>query len=90
MKRLAIFVIVLACMLLPAALAENDGDCVYTLLNADGEVITRRAGRMYVGDEYISGDNILYRVNFVDDANCTATEPITWSDGHTFVFVSYA
>ena len=58
---------------LPTACAENDGDCVYTLLNADGEVLTRRAGRMYVDDEYISGDDRLYRVAFVDDAACTAT-----------------
>ena len=58
---------------LPAARAENDGDCVYTLLNADGEVLTRRAGRMYVDDEYISRDDRLYRIAFVDDANCTAT-----------------
>ena len=57
---------------LPAC-AETDGDCVYTLLNADGEVLTRRAGRMYVDDEYISGDDVLYRVAFVDDAACTAT-----------------
>ena len=58
---------------LPTACAENDGDCVYTLLNADGEVLTRRAGRMYVDDEYISGDDKLYRVAFVDDVACTAT-----------------
>ncbi len=55
------------------ALAENDGDCVYTLLDADGNRLTRRAGRMYEGDEYISGDDKLYRVAFVDDAACTAT-----------------
>ena len=60
-------------LIFPTALAENDGDCVYTLLNADGEVLTRRAGRMYVDDEYISGDDRLYRVAFVDDAACTAT-----------------
>ena len=60
-------------LVLPTAHAENDGDCVYTLLNADGEVLTRRAGRMYVDDEYISRDDRLYRVAFVDDAACTAT-----------------
>ena len=59
--------------LAPAALAETDGDCVYTLLDADGRALTQRAGRMYVDDEYISGDDKLYRVAFVDDAACTAT-----------------
>ncbi len=59
--------------LLPAALAENDGDCVYSLLDADGKLLTRRAGRMYEGDEYISGDDRWYRVAFVDDEACTAT-----------------
>ena len=60
-------------LILPTACAENDGDCVYTLLSADGKVLTRRAGRMYVDDEYISGDDRLYRVAFVDDAACTAS-----------------
>ena len=74
MKKFLLFLCtLLLCLTLPCALAENDGDCIYTLLNADGEVITRRAGRMYEGDEYISSDNILYRVVFVDDENCTAT-----------------
>ena len=74
MKKFLLFLCtLLLCMSFSCALAENDGDCIYTLLNADGEVITRRAGRMYEGDEYISSDNILYRVVFVDDENCTAT-----------------
>ncbi len=55
------------------ALAENDGDCIYTLADADGKPLTTRAGRIYVGDEYISGQDILYRVAFVDDARCIAT-----------------
>ena len=74
MKKFLLFLCtLLLCLTLPCALAENDGDCIYTLLNADGEVITRRAGRMYEGDEYISSGDILYRVVFVDDENCTAT-----------------
>lgn len=60
-------------MLSPVARAENDGDCVYTLLDANGQKLTQRAGRMYEGDEYISGDDKWYRVAFVDDAACTAT-----------------
>lgn len=73
MKRILILLAML-CAALPArALAENDGDCIYTLRNADGETITRRAGRMYEGDEYISADDILYRIGFVDDEKCIAT-----------------
>ena len=72
MKKFLICLCLLLC-LAPCALAENDGDCIYTLMDADGRVLTRRAGRIYVGDEYISQDDILYRVVFVDDANCSAT-----------------
>lgn len=58
----------LCIILSPAALAfENDGDCVYTLYDPDGKKLTVRAGRMYEGDEYISGDNRLYRIVSVDD-----------------------
>lgn len=71
MKKLILLLALLA--LFSSARAETDGDCIYTLLNADGEVLTRRAGRMYEGDEYISGDNQHYRIAFVDDARCTAT-----------------
>lgn len=52
---------------------ETDGDCVYTLLTEQGEALTQRAGRMYEGDEYISGDDGWYRVVSVDDAAQTAT-----------------
>lgn len=59
--------------LMPAALGEMDGDCVYTLLDESGGVLTMRGGRMYEGDEYIAGDDGLYRVVSVDDAAMTAT-----------------
>jgi hypothetical protein len=72
MKKIIILLLGLL-VLFSTARAETDGDCIYTLLNADGEVLTRRAGRMYEGDEYISGDNRHYRIAFVDDARCTAT-----------------
>ena len=72
MKKAAILLLVLLMLAAPCALAENDGDCIYTLYDADGEIITRRAGRMYVGDEYISGDDILYRVTHVEDGRCAA------------------
>ena len=75
MKALRFLSMLLLAMLLtaPSALAETDGDCLYTLLGPDGQPLTRRGGRMYVGDEYISGDDQLYRIVSVDDAAMTAT-----------------
>lgn len=76
MKKLCILLALMMGMALGGALAEgseNDGDCVYTLLDADGGKLTSRAGRIYVGDEYISAEDMLYRVVFVDDEKCTAT-----------------
>ena len=57
---------------LGALAGETDGDCLYTMLDSGGQVVARRAGRMYVSDEYISGDNRLYRVTAVDTAHETA------------------
>ena len=77
MKRVLICLCACLLCLLPAqtalAAGENDGDCIYTLVDADGAVLTKRAARMYEGDEYISSDNRYYRVAFVDDARCVAT-----------------
>lgn len=52
-----------------AALAEEE---VYTMLDASGNQITLRGGQMFAGDEYISGDNQLYRIVTVDDESRTA------------------
>ena len=71
MKRLWILVIALIALAVPAR-AEMDGESVYTLYDAQGNELTMRAGRMYVGDEYISGDDRLYRVASVDDSARTA------------------
>ena len=77
MKRVLICLCACLILLMTAqtalAAGENDGDCIYTLVDADGAVLTRRAARMYEGDEYISSDNRQYRVAFVDDARCVAT-----------------
>lgn len=60
-----------------SALAECDGDCLYTLLDRSGNVLTQRAGQMYVGDGYIAGDDREYRVFAVNDAEQTAwAEPV--------------
>ncbi|MBR1560113.1 MAG: stage II sporulation protein P [Clostridia bacterium] len=67
MRRLiAILLALLLFAALPAR-AENDGDCVYTLVDEQGAALTMRGGRMYPGDEYIASDNRYYRVASVDD-----------------------
>ena len=73
MRRLTACALALLALLAATARAEMDGDCVYTLLGPDGSALTRRGGRIYVGDEYIAGDDSWYRVVSVDDANMTAT-----------------
>lgn len=73
MKRILVCLLAALFCLPLCAMAENDGDCVYTLVDAGGTPLTRRAGRMYVGDEYISRSDRLYRVAFVDDQKCVAT-----------------
>ena len=78
MKRWIIALCLLALLRPCGALAENvesgenDGDRVYSLFDQNGELLTRRGGRMYVDDEYISSDNQLYRVVQVDDMQGTA------------------
>ena len=84
MRRLVI--VALAAMLVCApALAETDGDCLYTLTDAQGNVLTQRGARMFPGDEYISGDNRHYRVVSVDDAAQTAAAEIV-DDGDEEAF----
>ena len=65
--------IALSTLIAPAAYANTDGDCIYTLVDTGGAYLTCRGGRIYEGDEYISGDDRLYRVVSVDDDSCTAT-----------------
>lgn len=74
MLRRILSLVALMCMLTVsrAAAQETDGDCIYTLYTMDGEMLTQRAGRMYEGDEYISGDDRHFRIAEVDDASCSA------------------
>lgn len=57
--------------LIPNAAAAEE-ETVYTMLDSYGNHITMRAGKMHVGDEYISGDNRHYVIVSVDDASHTA------------------
>ncbi len=55
-----------------ASAEEADDQYIYTMTDENGAYIMSRLGRMYTGDEYISGDNMLYEVIFVDDESRTA------------------
>lgn len=71
MKK-AVWILLLLLLLTPGvrALAETD---VYTLMDAQGNVVTRFCGECEAGDEYISGDNKHYRVTEIHKENQTAT-----------------
>ena len=60
--------------MIPAHAEElTDDSQIWTLLDESGNALTRRAGTMFVDDEYIAGDNRLYRIVSVDEAAHTAT-----------------
>ncbi len=83
MKRFIMALLLLA-LLLPQGMAlaldmdpiyadgENDGDTVYRLFDEQGKFLTSRASKVFVDDELITGDDELYRVVSVDEAQCTA------------------
>lgn len=56
-------------LLIPSALAEEN---YYTIYQPDGSVLCRIGGEVYEDDEYISGDNQLYRIQSVDKGKKTA------------------
>ena len=90
MKAFARLIALAAALMLliamPRAFAEEiDGDCVYTLVDESGRALTRRGGKMYVGDEYISGDDRYYRIISVDDVSQTATAEDLGSTNGTLV-----
>lgn len=62
MKKMMLTLILLIVLCSSPAYAEDD---VYTLVDADGKVITYFAGECEAGDEYISGDNLHFRVEQV-------------------------
>jgi stage II sporulation protein P len=79
MKMRWIGAMLVLCLLLPlGAAAEQNSmgeqdDAVYKLMDEQGKKIASHAGRMYPEDEYISGDDMLYRIISVDDEAHTAT-----------------
>ena len=63
MKRL-IAVLVLMLLLMPVPVQaeeyEYQDDVVYRIYDGEGAYLTSYAGRVYMDDEYIAGDNKLY------------------------------
>lgn len=76
MKRLTAILLLLL-LLMPVCVRaeepEYQDDSVYRIYDGNGAYLTSYAGRVYVEDEYIAGDNKLYVVTGVDDAMLTAS-----------------
>lgn len=70
-KRILAISLTLLLCLMPAALAESegetDGDMVYVMYDLEGNRLASRAGRMYEGDGLIASNNAEYTVVRVDD-----------------------
>ena len=71
MKRALLLLLPVLFFAFSAARAE--GEMVYEMRDESGRTVMRLAGRIQVGDEYISGDNTLYVVTRVDDEARLAT-----------------
>ena len=68
MKRM---LLLFSLLLLPAVPCAADRE-VYTVTNEGGAPLFSIAGEVTIGDEYISGDNVLYRVQNVSGTQATA------------------
>lgn len=68
----------LLCLLLaltlfaPAALAEDDDSAVFTVTDENGSALFAISHTVNVGDEYISRDNVLYRIERVSGGTAVA------------------
>lgn len=58
-----LMLLMMSCLCAAPACAESD---VYTLVDSTGKIITYFAGECEAGDEYISGDNLHFRVEKVE------------------------
>lgn len=77
MKRILCLMTILMLIMPVTARADmaghaESGGAVYKLEDANGAKLASIAARVYLGDEYISGDDRLYRVVAVDDVKRTA------------------
>ena len=78
------------------AFDEPDDAQVYRLIDTDNRYLTSHARRVFVGDEYISADNTLYRAIKIDDQARMATmqnmgsEPEADRAAFASIFTAYA
>lgn len=77
-------------MFMAHAETDQDDRRVYTMTDENGEKITSRKGRMYVGDEYISKDNMLYTIVSVDDNLALARARLMGPEGEEAALVMSA
>ena len=71
MKRLAIILFLLL-SLLPNA-AFSDGETLYSVNDTEGNPLFTFCGELHEGDEYIAKDNMLYRIEQVEQQTATAS-----------------
>ena len=80
MKKLIALLVALLALAPTAAKAQQtdpqtvyDDSQIYQIYDTQGNYLTSRAGRVYAEDEYIAGDNKLYRIVETDDGAGRAT-----------------
>ena len=73
-KKFMHVLVLLLMMTASHAYAEvwTDNNSVYTAMTEDGQTLFSISGAITEGDEYISGDNTLYRISAVSDKTATA------------------
>lgn len=74
MKKLFALLLLSLLFCLPSAYAEDWGDdsTVFTAVDESGQTLFAISGRLSEGDEYISRDNILYRIESVNGSTASA------------------
>ena len=73
MKRALALTLCALLLAAPLPARASDDEAVYTLLDESGQRLTSIGCRVYEGDEYIAGDDRLYRVTGVNDDRREAT-----------------
>ena len=88
-RRITVLLVLISAALFTALSEDSE---VYTMTDEKGKTITMRLGRMYVGDEYISGGNLLYEIVSVDDNERRAVAVCRGEEAQdtAFVFGAFA
>ena len=74
--KIAVFALLFALLLCPiyTAAEESSQDIVYTVTDPTGTFLFTFCGILSEGDEYISADNMLYRITTIQNNQATATQ----------------